>query len=766
MKDLIICEHQTSKHAIIFSPLHEQSFRAAVMLQSAFYKITGASLPILSDTDTEPSPYEIIVGLTNRENVTFPYDRRGIRDLGHSISVKDDLLILNGGSFHGATFAVDAFVKKFLHYDAQNPYQTAPHIDLLTVPANYYFENSPRSWVANLPAPTSKGANIYMISSTHLPNGNSAFRGMGYIIQSANGKLLVIDSGQATEAPMIVDLLKKLSGKDVPEVEGWFMTHTHSDHIEGFLHIAEKMPDAVKVKTFYHHMPSQDYAARWNEEGHYLRLRALENSFCPFHEVQRGDVLEFDEIKVDVIFTVTDEYESYLNQRIQSSITSINAPGGDATNNADTLYKFTADGHSALFIGDFMNYGEDFLYQYHPEILPLLKADFIQMGHHGSNFLSQKFYSHVNARVALWNTTLDRWLFSDPMVSSIRRRIYQLRNVKNHVAGYGIYPIPFDMSDITDEDRQYYTAELNEISFSDGKLDSLLLSRQYDYTLYLDEKTAISVNALPFDTEAKLSFSLNGTHVDANMTVATNDVIEITVSAKGQERHYRFFVSPFPTRRKVLHLDMKTHRDGVLCDLSGRENSAVCGKKTTFVVEDGRPCFRPTIDGCLTVSGADLAFGKGDFTLSVWVKPYALDKLSTICYYGADDCVHTPRYYLRLQPTMPKNLKAEVGAPIFSITSELDRFGANVYASHVLKENEWAQITVVHENLNQKLYINGQFSCERSYGIAFDVIGKNELMIGCHATLGALFFGAIGEFCMYNYAMNDEEIATHYKENQ
>ena len=89
MKNLIICEHQTSKYAIVFSPLQEQSFRAAVMLQSALCKITGASLPILADTDTEPSPYEIIVGLTNRENVTFPYDRRGIGDLGHSISVKE-----------------------------------------------------------------------------------------------------------------------------------------------------------------------------------------------------------------------------------------------------------------------------------------------------------------------------------------------------------------------------------------------------------------------------------------------------------------------------------------------------------------------------------------------------------------------------------------------------------------------------------------------------------------------------------------------------
>ncbi len=769
MKDLIICKNKKSKYVIVVSPIHDKNYRAAVILQSALYRVTGTSLPIVIDTEAAPSRYEIIVGQTNRENVTHPYDRQGILEIGFSISTHKDLLILSGGGFHGATFAVSAFVNKFLHYDPLHSWQSQnpPKMDEVSVPADYYFENSPRSWVQNIPERQSKGAHIYMVPTFLLPSGGTAFRGMGFIIRSANGKLMVIDGGQWSEGPVIVDLLKMLSGQEIPEVEGWFMTHPHADHIDAFLRIGETMADTVKIKGFYHNIPTKDFSYKWKEHERYERLYALrDNGFCPFYELKTGDTLEVDGVKMEVVYAFNPELEEYLNKRIEESIESINFPQGDAINNADTLYKFTADGHSALFIGDFMHFGEDFFYEKHPEVVPNLKADMIQVCHHGSNFLSPKFYHHVNARVALWSNTPDCWLFADNFLRQLRNRLYELRIVKNHLAGDGIYPIPFDMSDITEDDRKYYTAELDEINFSAGQPDGLLISRRYDYTLYLDEAQQITVDTKTFDADGEVSYDLNGAPASNVMTVAVGDVIGVTVRAKGEEKRYSYTVTPNPAKYEVLHLDMKAHKRGVLSDLSARGNNARYPNGTKFAKEDGRACFRPTSQNFLKIKGDDLKFGKGSFTLSVWVKPDELNKNSTMVYYGDDEHSCLPRYALRLTPITPKPQKPQIGAPSFWITNEKDRYNVGVFSSQVLEEGKWAQITVVHENINQKIYFNGKFAGERSLGVYLDVAGRNELLIGCGPNGKAPFLGAIGEVTLHNYALTDEQIATLYKESE
>lgn len=728
--ELIICKGQKTKYSIVISNECEGSVRAANILKNAFEQIAGVNLSIVSDTNTPLSPYEIIIGKTNREGVCFHYDREGIMEIGYTISVDDERLILNGGEFNGATFAVYEFIKRFLHYDPLHIYQKHPKLDTVSIPCDFHFENSPRSWIESIPERKSRGAHIYMIPTFLRPKNGTTFRGMGYIIRSANGKIMVIDGGHTSEGSVIVELLRRLTEKDVPEVEAWFMTHLHNDHIDAFLHIGEQMSDSVKVKCFYHNIPSEKYCARWGEQSHFDRLYTLrKNSFCKFKRLATGDKISFDGVDVEVVYAFDRELEEYLNERITASEVSINKPNGDAINNSDTLYKVTADGHSALFIGDFMHFGEDFLYERHPEIIPKLKADMIQVGHHGANFLSQKFYHHVNARVALWSTTHDAWLFSEGSLKSIRRRLYQLRLLKNYVAADGIYPIPFDMSEITDEDRSYFEAELDEIEFSEGITNSLLISHKYDYTLFIEKECEISVTACPFNKNASVSIDLNGAQSDTTLSVRHGDVIGVTVKDGDNERRYTYTALPYPKKQEVLRRDMKS-----------MQNTPV------------------------KLSGKELEFGSGEFTLSVWVKPDEVNTHSTICYYG-DKGEKSPHYTLGFKEIIPTPHKPQVGAPLFTICDPIDRKVSNLYASHTLNAGEWAHIAVVHENINQKIYVNGEFSCERSWGTYADVAGKNELWIGSAPDGETPFLGEIGEFSLYNYAMDDEEISKIYRKS-
>ena len=181
-----------------------------------------------------------------------------------------------------------------------------------------------------------------------------------------------------------------------------------------------------------------------------------------------------------------------------------------------------------------------------------------------------------------------------------------------------------------------------------------------------------------------------------------------------------------------------------------------------FINEDGRACFRPTTGGTLKITGKDFEFGKGCFTLSVWVKPDELNKFSTMVYYGDDNHSCLPRYCLRLQPIDPKPKKPQIGAPVFRISNLADRYDSSAFSKQVLQKGKWAQITVVHENLNQKIYFNGRFAGERSWGVYFDVAGRNELLIGCAPNESQMFLGAIGSVTMHNYAMNDKQINNLY----
>ena len=57
-----------------------------------------------------------------------------------------------------------------------------------------------------------------------------AAAGMGDLIVSGNGKLIVVDGGNVCDAEALVELLEKYSDGKKPEVELWIITHPHGDH--------------------------------------------------------------------------------------------------------------------------------------------------------------------------------------------------------------------------------------------------------------------------------------------------------------------------------------------------------------------------------------------------------------------------------------------------------------------------------------------------------------------------------------------------------
>ena len=82
--------------------------------------------------------------------------------------------------------------------------------------------------------------------------------GMGYVLVTENGRLIVIDGGCPNDAEDFLALLEKTAdGK--PVVDLWIMTHAHSDHF-GALKVIASTPalrQRVEVKTLLWRFPNE-----------------------------------------------------------------------------------------------------------------------------------------------------------------------------------------------------------------------------------------------------------------------------------------------------------------------------------------------------------------------------------------------------------------------------------------------------------------------------------------------------------------------------
>ena len=81
--------------------------------------------------------------------------------------------------------------------------------------------------------------------------------GMGYILVTENGKLIVIDGGKPCDAEDFLALLEKYADGKRPVVELWIMTHPHSDHF-GVLHSICHTPALlarVEIRTLLYRFP-------------------------------------------------------------------------------------------------------------------------------------------------------------------------------------------------------------------------------------------------------------------------------------------------------------------------------------------------------------------------------------------------------------------------------------------------------------------------------------------------------------------------------
>lgn len=231
------------------------------------------------------------------------------------------------------------------------------------------------------------GNRIYMLNSVTDTICNS------FIITTDDGKLIVIDGGYESETDNFLANLRQITGNCKPQIDAWFLTHPHSDHVNCFFDCMEHHADELEVKCIYYNFPSRgffegndDSAAQTIDD--FNRVLPLVANKARI--LCGGDTLQIGAAKFFILYSQDFEIKN--------------------CNNSSLVFRMELGGKSVMFTGDSeMQAGEKILRLWKDS--GLLDCNICQMSHHGQNGLQREFYEAVNPQICLWPTP--SWLWTN-----------------------------------------------------------------------------------------------------------------------------------------------------------------------------------------------------------------------------------------------------------------------------------------------------------------------------------------------------------------
>lgn len=223
---------------------------------------------------------------------------------------------------------------------------------------------------------------------------------MSFVIVTQKDNVIVVDGGRPEDMP----LLKEYIGGR--HISAWILTHAHKDHITGFIDEFEKNGGKdFDIETIYYNFPSPELLENQDVLDKVLDYDYFKyelTSTLPFflviepqirhkaHITHQGESIQIDECRIDFLFSYHKELTSNL------------------MNDSSLVFKLTTPNKTVLFLGDLGPEAGDILFR---ESRHLLKADIVQMAHHGHMNVGMEVYAEIMPEACLW--CCPDWLYDE-----------------------------------------------------------------------------------------------------------------------------------------------------------------------------------------------------------------------------------------------------------------------------------------------------------------------------------------------------------------
>ncbi|MDR0705995.1 MAG: MBL fold metallo-hydrolase [Planctomycetaceae bacterium] len=240
------------------------------------------------------------------------------------------------------------------------------------------------------------------------------FKGNSYVFRTTNGKIIVMDGGVPPEAGYLRGFLAALGNN----VEAWFLSHPHTDHVGAF-HEILKNPDGIEIKTIYHSEFSKEY------------YESVEPKYVPMTTELYANLKKSD-------FKVEDITEPCVVEidRVQFKILSVKNENQkqDAYNNSSMVIRVSDSLRSIVFLADSgVARGKELL---NGQFRDDLNCDFLQMAHHGEGGVGKNFYQSIQFKACLWPVSKN--IFQNGGAVTTMRWMKELGIQKHFVSADGI----------------------------------------------------------------------------------------------------------------------------------------------------------------------------------------------------------------------------------------------------------------------------------------------------------------------------------------
>lgn len=207
---------------------------------------------------------------------------------------------------------------------------------------------------------------------------------MGFVFLTDSGKAVVIDGGRPEDMPQLLEMVGDR------KIEAWILTHPHLDHIWGFNDEIAKGDIIDKIGKVYYNFPSEKFAVECDggiEPCSLVDFNRIKSKIADkLVVVNPGDKISVDELDIEFLFAGGERYKE-PNPNI-------------AVNESSIVFKVTGKGmKDVLFLGDLgPNGGRDLLKTQGDK----LKADVVQMAHHGHSGVTEEVYQKIAPEICLW----------------------------------------------------------------------------------------------------------------------------------------------------------------------------------------------------------------------------------------------------------------------------------------------------------------------------------------------------------------------------
>lgn len=220
---------------------------------------------------------------------------------------------------------------------------------------------------------------------------------MGIIIVTKGGKVIAVDGGTRGDATEFKRLVTENGGS----IELWLLTHPHHDHHDTLIELSQNKDASIKVgKVCY--SPTPENFVTTDDVSTLEEIKQINAVMAnPFYNtivVNKGDIFQVDNVTVEVLRAVNPDM-------IPATI-----------NDLSVVYRITEkkdDGteFSLIILGDLYVYGGRELLELYKDNPEKLKADAVQMAHHGQSGVELSVYEAIGAKYTFWPTP--DWLWTN-----------------------------------------------------------------------------------------------------------------------------------------------------------------------------------------------------------------------------------------------------------------------------------------------------------------------------------------------------------------